>query len=275
MNIGITSIQKNRNPYILEWLAFHMAVGFNKFYIYAHSCTDGMVDTLLKLSSKYPIHVFDITAKDTPQLVAYQHSCDTNLHDVDWMAFIDGDEFVLPIQDPSIELALQRYDDLRISALAVYWICYGSSGHLEEPSGLIFEKFTRHSSPDFCGNRHIKSIVRGRQTIDVIHSHIFKTQYGTFDESLRPIHQGFVEEHEPTTKYLRINHYVTQSYEYFKNVKQSSGQADQLSVNRSERGDDWFFWHDRNECDDGISYRFLVKLKLKYNELSSFMSTPS
>ena len=32
MKISITSIQRNRNPWIVEWLAFHMLVGFNDFH---------------------------------------------------------------------------------------------------------------------------------------------------------------------------------------------------------------------------------------------------
>ena len=32
MEIGITSIQRDRNPYIVEWIAFHLCVGFNRLY---------------------------------------------------------------------------------------------------------------------------------------------------------------------------------------------------------------------------------------------------
>jgi hypothetical protein len=46
---------------------------------------------------------------------------------------------------------------------------------MDEPSGLIVENFTRHSGPDFRGNRHMKSIVRGGEQIAVNGSHLFDT----------------------------------------------------------------------------------------------------
>jgi hypothetical protein len=265
MTIGITSIQKNRNPWILEWLAFHMLMGVDSFYIYAHQCTDGMVDTLLKLSNNYPINVFAIDTNDSPQLAAYQHSWNTHGKTLDWMAFIDGDEFLFPTQSKTISDALSHFEKHILSALGVYWVCYGSNGHMTEPDGLIIENYPRHSSNSFYANRHIKSILRGGQNAELCRSHLFNTELGTFDEKLRPITHGLMSELEPSYEFFRINHYVTQSYGYFKNTKQNSGQAD-LPTN-SLRPDDWFFTHDRNECDDGVSYNFLIRLKIKVMEL--------
>ena len=84
--IAVTSIQRNRNKYILEWLAFHMTVGFNHFYIYCHKTTDGMQKTLLELSKKYPIEIFELEMDDYPQLIAYQHAWENFGDKVDWMA---------------------------------------------------------------------------------------------------------------------------------------------------------------------------------------------
>ena len=55
-------------------------------------------------------------------------------------------------------------------------------------------------------------------------------------------------------------------------TKQRSGapDADPALV----RPDSWFHQHDRNECDDGQSYRWLVPLKLKVRELQQALNTP-
>ena len=55
MDLAITSIQRNRGPWIMEWLAFHMVVGFNRFFLYAHQCDDDTVHLLLRLAQQYPI----------------------------------------------------------------------------------------------------------------------------------------------------------------------------------------------------------------------------
>ena len=182
MKLGITSIQRNRNPWIVEWLAFHMMVGFNQFYIYSHKCTDGMTHTLLRLANHYPIVVHQLELENLPQLVAYQHSVNTYLNEVDWMAFIDGDEFLFSTQYSQVSEALVAYEDKPLSALAAYWLCYGSSGHIDEPEGLIIQNYPRHSRRDFSPNRHIKSILRGREKATVYISHLFQTEQGTFDE---------------------------------------------------------------------------------------------
>lgn len=266
--IAIASIQRNRGPWILEWIAFHLLVGFNQFYIYAHKCVDDMVLKLLKLSRKYPIVVHQIDSDDRPQLACYQHAYDNYGHMVDWMAFIDGDEFLFPTADLQIGTALAAYETMPLSAVAAYWLCYGSSGHLTEPQGLLLENFRRHSNADFAPNHHVKSIVKGKQSgIVTTRSHIFTTPLGTYDELLRPIHHGCMEKLSPSYTRFRINHYVVQSFDFYRFHKRNMGAAD--GSNHYVRPPYWFFFHDRNECDDGVSYNYLISLKLKVLELEN------
>ena len=48
----IVSTMKNEAPYILEWVAYHKAIGFDAFLIYTNDCTAGtdfMLDRLEEL----------------------------------------------------------------------------------------------------------------------------------------------------------------------------------------------------------------------------------
>jgi hypothetical protein len=267
MKLAIASIQRNRNPWIVEWLAFHLLVGFNRFYLYCHKCDDGMQDTLLKLAQHYPVTLHAVESDDKPQLMAYQHAWNNYNGAVDWMAFIDGDEFLFPPRHASMAQALADYEGRQLSALAAYWICYGSSGHVDEPAGLVMENFRRHSAPSFEANRHFKSIVRGGQQVACVGSHLFATPHGTYDEQDRLLIQPRLNDPAlaPSHERFRINHYVTQSYSYFKQVKQHIGAADRGAD--IVRPDEWFHGHDRNECDDGVAARFLEPLKQKVAEL--------
>jgi hypothetical protein len=38
------------------------------------------------------------------------------------------------------------------------------------------------------------------------------------------------------------------------------------------RPDAWFEAHDRNECDDGVRYRFLLAMKLKLREMHACLA---
>ena len=253
--IAIASIQRNRNKYIVEWIAFHLAVGFNQFYIYCHKTDDGMKETLLELAKRCPIEVFALEMDDFPQLSAYHHAWERFGSEVDWMAFIDGDEFLFPTQARSMQEALAPYEERELSALGVFWKCYGSSGHATDPDGLILETHPRHSSDDFLPNRHIKSIVRGGERVIPARSHLFDTERGTFDENMRPITHGWMQDLVPSYDAFRINHYVVQSRQFYFEVKKGMGGADlQAGYLRSEA---YFDEYDRNEEADGMSLRFL------------------
>ena len=270
MTVAVASVQRNRAPWIVEWLAFHLMVGFDRIYLYCHLCDDATEAIALKLARDYPITVYRIGAMDEPaQLVAYQHAWNTHQAQVDWMAFIDGDEFLFPTKDAGMPQALARYRDHPLSALAVYWICYGGNGHVSDPGGLLLEQFPRHSAPDFEPNRHVKLIVRGGQSMQVLGAHLFATPNGTYDEQLRPIETSMLKDPamEPSYEFFRINHYVTQHYDYFKQVKQNIGSI--AGNPRPLRPDDWFTTHDRNECDDGVARRLLPALKAKVAEMQA------
>jgi hypothetical protein len=270
MKFGITSIQRNRGKWIVEWLAFHMLVGFESFYIYAHKTNDGMTETLAKLARRYDIKIHLLDDQPYPQLQAYNHAVNSYLDGLDWMAVLDGDEFLAPTEGLHLAPALAPFEARPLSALAVYWLCYGSNGHVKDPDGLVVQDYPRHSHPHYAQNRHVKSVLRGRQQVQVQGSHLFHTPLGTFDEQHRPIDHGFMRELAPSHQALRLNHYMVQSFDFFRHVKQAIGAAD--GNPNLVRPESWFFDADRNECDDGLSYRFLVPLKLKVAELQDVLA---
>ena len=72
------------------------------------------------------------------QVKAYNHCLDAFSIRHEWLGFIDSDEFIyLPSpQHPSMHnLLLKEFD--RYSGLAVNWVVYGSSGHVQRPKGAL------------------------------------------------------------------------------------------------------------------------------------------
>lgn len=269
MKVGICTIQRNRGKWIKEWVAFHHVVGITHFYIYLHKCTDNSKEIVTELQKIFNIQCF-VVNEDTirPQLVAYEHAYQTFGHEIDWMAFIDGDEFLYPSSANALTDVLKDFEYKKLSALGVYWQCFGSNGHLADPDGLVIEDYSRRAPLDFPFNRHIKSIVKGGQgqhCVSAGNAHIFKTIYGTVDELMRPIDKGLMSELQPSYEKIRINHYVVQSRDYFINFKQRSGAADAGSnVIREET---WWQTHDRNEETDTTILRYQAAVKSTLSSL--------
>ncbi len=266
--VGLVSIQKNRAPWLHEWVAFHHLAGFERFYVYAHNCTDRSADVLQALTRAYPLQAFLVNAnEDRIQLKVYQHAYEQVGHECDWLAFIDGDEFLFPCAHGSIGEALAPFHYQRVSAIGVYWACFGSSGHGAEPAGLVTQNYTRRPSLlGYADNRHIKSIVRTRQASRVgPNSHMFDTPWGTKDELERPIDFGLTK-YVPSHERLRINHYVTQSRQYFKQHKQHSGAADAGTAH--VRPDSWWTKHDVNDEVDMSMQPWLPRLKVEMSRLA-------
>jgi hypothetical protein len=274
MQLGLVSIQRNRGPWLVEWFAFHYLVGFRKFYFYAHICTDNTHELLLKLAGIFDIQSFVLsTVQDGVQLAAYQHACDNYINDVDWMCFLDGDEFIFPTQDMTLPAALANYQESPISALGIYNRNFGSSGHIEEPTGLVTENYRQRASDSFMPQRRIKSLVKGRQTISAgSNSHLFSMPGGTVDELMRPVTWGYMPAYEPSYTQFQINHYVCQSRGFFFKIKQKSGHADASA--QAVREEEWWKNFDTNEVMDNSLTRFAQPLRKLVDDINQALGLP-
>jgi len=262
MRLGICTIQRNRAPWIVEWVAFHYLIGFRKFYFFAHRCTDQTVQVLAHLQRRLGIKAFILSEEvDRPQLASYQYAYENFGDDVDWMAFIDGDEFLFPTRSMNLGDCLRELDDGLMSALGAYWCCFGSNRFLLEPAGLITENYRFRARDDFGPNAHIKSIVRGGLGSSVSassNSHLFQTPNGTFDENNQLIQLGYTQ-NTPTWNHVRVNHYVCQSRNYFETFKKTSGAPD--AGTDCVRPEEWWVAHDKNDVYDKSLESYYSDLK--------------
>lgn len=255
MRISLCSQQRNREPYIEEWIRFHHSQGIDHFYLYIHQSTDGTLDLVKSLSKQFSIDCYQVSNLYQSQLRSFQHCLNRHGHEFDWCGFIDGDEFLFHSSGQSIGSYMSQFTYRPISALAVYWVVFGSSHHINEPKGSLIENFRWRSRLDHRVNRHFKSLVRGHQGCHVAVSncsHYFHSIMGTEDCLGRRIEQGqwmdighIISPHSADHSQLRINHYATQSQQYFLTVKQHQGSADQLGI--EQRSQSWYTEYDRNE----------------------------
>jgi hypothetical protein len=265
MKLAVVSIQRNRAKWLKEWVLFHHLVGVSCFYMYLHKCTDNSKEILATLSKELDIKIHIVNEDiHQPQLASFNHAYQKYGNTADWLAFIDGDEFLYPTNTESLLDVLAQYQYADMSALGVYWQCFGSNGHVHDPNGLIISDYTRRAPLSFESNSHVKSIVRGFQGKHCQagpNSHIFNTILGTWDELLRPIQFGLTS-YQPSYQHLCINHYACQSYDFYKTFKMNSGAADAGS--NLIRPESWWTTYDRNDEEDMNILKFKKSLLQLY-----------
>lgn len=257
-NLAVVAIAKNESPYIAEWLAYHKLQGVEVVFLYDNDSTDNMREVLEPfIADGFVIYNEIHGAKK--QYDAYNDAINRFGHLCKYMAFIDCDEFLTPMNvgDRLLNLIDSVFEkDENIGGLVVNWCIYGSSGHEKKPEGLVIENYTSHAQVDFEWNEYIKSIVKPSSVQFFAHAH-----YPVYKRGFYPVnYQGkfnalcwnVISEFEG----LKINHYICKSKEEFV-IRRRFASAD----NGLYRPIDDFYINDRNEVKDTVILKYVNDVK--------------
>lgn len=253
MKLFVAAIIKNEMEALLEWIAYHRVVGVSGFIIADNGSNDGSRAFLDGLEQLGIASVLDFPNVDgqKPQLPAYERilrSCST---DIDLLAFIDADEFLVPLNaEKSLSSSLDEwFSDPSVSAVALNWANFGSNGELFAEEGLVTERFTQRAPQKFNANKNFKSVVRPNSANYFNNPHHAELRHGRYIDSLgndlvlHAKHGNGVSE-EVVWNEVRVNHYVVKSLEEFLLGKHLRGSA--ATANRVKHKA-YFKAHDRND----------------------------
>lgn len=145
------SMMKDEAPFLLEWFAHHLAVGFTDILVYTNDCTDGTVEMLQRLEAlglgHYRPNV--IAAGVKPQPSALNHAqAEPLVQAADWVMVFDADEF-LSVNHPSGHLDGMLDDAVAQGAngIVVTWRIFGSGGVIDWSRAPVTEQYTRAAPP--------------------------------------------------------------------------------------------------------------------------------
>ena len=164
VRLAVAAIFKNEGPYVNEWVAHHRALGIERLFIADNASSDETTATLAALAAAGIVdHLsFPTPPGRGPQQAAYEKIMSRYGGEADWIAFLDGDEFLVPAAPhrtlAGVIAALAPAED--VGSIVVNWALYGSSGHKAAGSGPVAARFTRRAEDNHPVNRHYKSIVR-------------------------------------------------------------------------------------------------------------------
>jgi hypothetical protein len=214
--------------YIAEWLEFHLHVGIERFFLYDHNSTDDLFRVL------WPYCLVGIVNYTwwpgiTAQFQCYHYALISMRQGASWVAFIDVDEFIVPVTSGTVSDFLREFDGY--GGVTVSWLVYGSGGQLNRTHGLVIERFQDYAPIDFPWNGIVKSIVNPRLTLSIdCHEARFLRGYHSCD-TYRNLNLGWVpwEKRRRFHDRMRVNHYFTKSYEEFL-MKIRRGKADRTDI---------------------------------------------
>lgn len=218
--LSIVAIAKNEAPYMAEWIEFHKLVGVDQIYLYDNDSDDNLMEVL-----KPYIENGDVTYIPFPgsakQIPAYEDAVKRFKDETKWMAIVDLDEFIVPLEKDSIPEFLKDFEDQ--AGVVAYWLMYGDNGHKTYEPGLVIERFTAHAEDAYPS---VKSIVNPRE-VKKANVHYCEFKCGLpVNENKEYYQKG---EMGTSVKKIRINHYFGKSFEEFKQ-KRARGQADRLDI---------------------------------------------
>ncbi len=138
---------RNDGAYAPEWIAHHLAAGFDRMLVLSHDNTDGTDAVLDGLAADPRIaHVsFAPKGKKSVQWQALKLAQDHPwLAEADWALFFDCDEFLCLPNGGTVRDLIEGFEAEQgtFDALALPWRLYGSGGARRRGVGLTPERFT-------------------------------------------------------------------------------------------------------------------------------------
>lgn len=263
--VAVCAIFKNEAPYFREWLEFHRLVGIEHFYLYNNFSEDNYQQVLQPYIDEGLVTLID-WPRQQAQMAAYQDCLEKFHQDMQWLGFIDLDEFVVPNSRHTVGEILAPFTKNRASVL-LYWQLFGTSGRMEREScGLVTEdfivcwpKFYRAGKCFLNMNYNFLSSA-GRNSM--LHHHpvgkygFLRCYPANVNDNVSCYEYDKLDSAEVS---MQINHYFTKSYQEYV-AKKSKGD---VYFKDNPHDTAYFFAHEMNcQAVDYTAYKYLVKLKL-------------
>lgn len=277
----IVGCMKNEAPYIVEWVAYHRAIGVDNFLIYTNGCEDGTSELLDRLQEMGVLQHRnnDDWKGNSPQQHALNQSLkEPVIRNAEWIIHIDVDEFMnVRTGDGTLDALFAAVPDA--TNIAMTWRLFGHDGVTELNDDFVIDQF-ESCAPKFCPKPHtvwgFKTMFRNIGAYEKISCHRpnklredfadrVKWVNGSGKDITKAVAQKGWRSSKKSIGYdlLQLNHYALRSAESFL-IKRQRGRA--LHVDRSIGLN---YWIRMDWCDyrDVTIKRNVPRLRAEYDRL--------
>lgn len=170
----LISCVKDEGPFILEWVAHHLVLGFDRICLASNDCSDGS-DRLLEALDRagYVTHVPNMVKPgEIPQHSGYAAiRRKAGIDATEWLMMLDVDEFL------NVHVGGHRVGDLtglagaEIAIIALNGMCFTDAPEVNWQPGRICPRFPYRLPAGHRANFALKTLTRAPERFKGIHNH--------------------------------------------------------------------------------------------------------
>lgn len=226
--LSVLAIFQNEDRFLKEWLDFYRVLGVDHFYLYNNLSDDNYQEVLKPYINDGIVELFDWPYASQPgseadwtriQAAAYREGLKKAEGQSQWVAIIDTDEFMFPLNHQDLKTFIKGYENC--SGLLVNWQEFGTSNVERIPDDkLMIETLLLQSPPHSKVNTFCKSIVRPEAARTCIpHAVVYYPWTFAVDPDKRVFPWEFHQSHPVKIDKVRINHYWSRDEEFLNTNK--------------------------------------------------------
>lgn len=278
----IVSTMKDEGPFILEWIAHYLALGFDHFIINSNDCSDGTDLILQRLQDLGIVTHIDNPGPWTggPQRAAYDNAmAHPRYAAADWVLVCDADEFLdIKVGDGTLDALFAVAPNTDVFTFV--WRLFGHSGIVKFEDRFITEQMTMAAAATQIWPpqvRAIKSLTRMNGKYREILTHRpkklqlqHKNQVYWTDGDGLPMygfeHQGWMFNHAGVgygDSVARMNHYAVRSIESYL-VKRHRGDVNTTTFHDKMEQTGQHYW--RLHCWNVVEEKSILRHNDRHKE---------
>ncbi|PTA98451.1 MULTISPECIES: glycosyltransferase family 2 protein [unclassified Sulfitobacter] len=155
-------MMKDEAPFLLEWYAHHLAVGFTKILVYTNDCSDGTDDMLIRLEELglgyHRRNDIPEGVKPQPSAMKYAQA-EPKVAAADWILMFDADEFLcINYGDGTLDPMLDAAGDA--NGIVITWRIFGSGNVVDWSRDPVTEQYLYAAPPTWNKGWGVKTLFK-------------------------------------------------------------------------------------------------------------------
>ncbi|WP_304467585.1 glycosyltransferase family 92 protein [uncultured Muribaculum sp.] len=260
--VSLCLIFKDEEPYLKEWIDYHILIGVDHFYLYNNNSSDRFMEVLSPYIAQGKVTLIDFPEKYA-QVKAYRHCYETFHTETEWLGYIDADEYINLIKYDSLKDLLDKYKNF--PSVYLNWRMFGTSGHLKEnPDEFTIERYTQAwANLSSTGKGFINNNFPSHSVSVHFHtSRLFSFPILGVLANKSPYRSTHFVSSLGVDKVAYINHHWSRSLEFYRFKNFIKGDSASAQNKKAKKEEGRFEKHElRNICKDFSIQRWLIFLK--------------